>query len=296
MNAIDSRGQENGVFRLLPLVLALVFPFVVQLRPAWLQMWATAGGIWFGCKCALSLGSAAWQQTGWKRRVAWWLWAGMDFKTFAGPKLVTRVLLAEWFQAGGCTLLGVLLFLRAAPRFALANELVAGWVAWTGIVLFLHFGVFHFVALFLRRNGVAVRPLMVNPAAAITVSEFWGRRWNHAFQEVAHRLLFAPIIRMAGARWGILGVFLASGLVHELVITLPAGGGHGLPTLYFVIQGGALLVQKSDWARRQGLGVGWKARAFTLTVVAVPVVALFPPQFFRAVIVPLVSDVASLVS
>ena len=300
MNAIATRiraGTEgNLIVRLLPLAVALVVPFVVNVAPAWLLMWLTAGAIWVGCKCAVGPAFADLRTMGVKSFVAWWLWPGMDPKPFVQPRRIGPVAAVEWLQAIGCALIGSILFLAVAPESGRANGLNAGWVAWAGIILFLHFGVFHVMALVLRLNGVAVRPLMADPVGALTVAEFWGQRWNHAFQEVSHRLLFAPLARVAGPRWAILAVFFVSGLVHELVITVPARGGYGLPTLYFVIQGGALLTQKSRWARGLGLDEGWRARAFTLITVAVPVVALFPPQFLRAVILPFVSDVASLFS
>jgi hypothetical protein len=90
-----------------------------------------------------------------------------------------------------------------------------------------------------------------------------------------------------------LAVFVISGLLQELVITVPARGGYGGPTLYFLIQGGALLFEKSRVARVIGLDGGWRARTFTLLVVAAPVVVLFPPPFLRDVILPFVSAVAS---
>lgn len=300
MNVIATRiraGTEgNRTVRLLPLAGALVVPFVVHVAPAWLLMWVVAGGIWVGCKCAVGPTLVDLRTMGLKRIVAWWLWPGMDLKPFVQPRRIGPVVAGEWVQAIGSALVGSLLFLAVAPEIGRANGLAAGWVAWVGIILFLHFGVFHVEALALRLNGVAVRPLMANPVGALTVAEFWGQRWNHAFQEVSHRLLFAPLARVAGPRWAILGVFFVSGLVHELVITVPARGGYGLPTLYFVIQGGALLMQKSRWARGLGIAEGWRARMFTLITVVAPVVALFPPQFLRAVILPFVSDVASLFS
>jgi len=45
----------------------------------------------------------------------------------------------------------------------------------------------------------------------------------------------------------ILAVFFVSGLLHELVISFPAGGGWGLPTLYFVLHGGLV------WLERHGV-------------------------------------------
>ena len=107
-----------------------------------------------------------------------------------------------------------------------------------------------------------------------------------AFRDITHRFLFRPFTAWWHARAGLAAVFLFSGLVHDLVISLPAGGGYGLPTLYFVIQGGALLAERTKWAKRVGLGEGWRGRAFTAVVVLAPVCGLFHPWFARVVVLP----------
>ena len=101
-----------------------------------------------------------------------------------------------------------------------------------GVIFLLHFGTFHLLSLGWRRLGVNAMPLMRNPSRSTSLAEFWGRRWNTAFHELAARFTFRPLRRLVGAGTAASLVFLVSGLIHELVISLPAGGGYGLPTLY----------------------------------------------------------------
>jgi hypothetical protein len=112
------------------------------------------------------------------------------------------------------------------------------------------------------------------------VSEFWGKRWNTAFRDLTHKFLFAPLARKFGARGGLAVGFLFSGVVHELVITVPAGGGYGLPTLYFALQGLGLLIEKRAKVR------GATARAFAPLVIIAPAPLLFPPAFVLNVVLP----------
>ena len=83
-------------------------------------------------------------------------------------------------------------------------------------------------------------------------------------------------------------VFLVSGLIHELVISVPAGKGYGLPTAYFLIQAAALFTERSMLGRRWGLGRGVRGRVFAWACVLLPAAILFHPAFAKEVIVPLV--------
>ena len=92
----------------------------------------------------------------------------------------------------------------------------------------------------------------------------------------------------------VLGVFFVSGLVHELVITLPARGGYGLPTAYFLLQGLGLVLERSTLGRRLGLGSGLRGRLFAIVVAAAPAFWLFPPVFVRNVILPMLEAIGAL--
>ena len=90
---------------------------------------------------------------------------------------------------------------------------------------------------FWRLRGVPVLRLFDNPVAARSLGEFWGRRWNLAFSDVARERIFRPVAGRWGAGWGILATFAFSGLLHDLLISVPAGGGYGNTTLYFLLEG-----------------------------------------------------------
>jgi alginate O-acetyltransferase complex protein AlgI len=117
--------------------------------------------------------------------------------------------------------------------------------------------------------------------------EFWGTRWNAAFHELAFRFVYRPFRRIANQPVAVLGAFVLSGLIHDLVISLPARGGYGLPTLYFVIQGCGLVLERSNLAQRLGLGRGLPGRLFALVFIVGPVFWLFHPPFVRNVILPM---------
>jgi hypothetical protein len=74
--------------------------------------------------------------------------------------------------------------------------------------------------------------------------------------------------------------------VHDLVISLPAGGGYGGPTLFFVIQGAALLAERSGLGKAAGLGRELRGWLFTMLVLAAPAGLLFHSPFVTRVVLP----------
>jgi hypothetical protein len=71
------------------------------------------------------------------------------------------------------------------------------------------------------------------------------------FSQLAHDLIFQLLHRAWGTNVTRFFVFVVSGLIHRVVISLPAGGGYGLPTMYFMVQGAGVAVERSSLARRR---------------------------------------------
>jgi predicted DCC family thiol-disulfide oxidoreductase YuxK len=211
-----------------------------------------------------------------------------------GPAAVFRCArkLGTWSFAFAKTVAGALI-IWAAARGTFVSPLLTGWLGMIGIVLFLHFGLFHLLALAWQTAGVNAQPIMRAPLLATSLAQFWGRRWNTAFNTLAHDLAFRPFVR----RWGVTGatiaVFLISGLVHESVISLPARGGFGLPTAYFAAQSLGVLVERSSWGRRFGLGRGFRGWLFVLACAAAPAFWLFHPIFIRNIILPMLRAIGA---
>ncbi|MEM7387380.1 MAG: MBOAT family protein, partial [Verrucomicrobiota bacterium] len=141
----------------------------------------------------------------------------------------------------------------------------------------LHFGLLDLLAWGWNRAGFAVRPLMDAPWKARTLGEFWGLRWNRGFSEVNRWAIYRPIAKVAGAPVALLAGFLFSGVIHDLVVSVPAGAGYGWPTAYFLAQGGAVLAEKR-WNLR--------GRCWVAALVGGPVLFLFHPGFLTDVMAP----------
>jgi alginate O-acetyltransferase complex protein AlgI len=201
----------------------------------------------------------------------WTLWPGMDARPFAETRPPEGPGLMAWGAVKMALGAACLLLRTGRPEIDVI-------LIFLGIGLLVHFGICDVLAGFWRARGVAVERLFVNPVASRSLGEFWGRRWNLAFHAVARDFVFRPVARRRGAAAGILATFLFSGLLHEVLLSVPAGGGYGLPTGYFLLHGLLVLAE-----RRWNL----KGRVWTLFWVLAPAPLLFHPWFVRAVVWPL---------
>jgi alginate O-acetyltransferase complex protein AlgI len=214
------------------------------------------------------------------------LWPGMDAEAFLGPARVPPPPPAAWAGAAARILLGAALLWGVLPRIPSWPAALRAWIGLVGLAFLLHFGLFRLAALFWQARGVRAEPLMDAPARARSLSEFWGRRWNRAFRDLAHRFVFEPVRRRAGP--GVAGgaAFAVSGLLHDLALSLPAGGGWGLPTAYFLLQALGIRLERSACGRRLGLGRGFRGWLFAAAFTAGPAAALFHPPFLERVAIP----------
>ena len=145
-----------------------------------------------------------------------------------------------------------------------------------------------------RRAGIDAPAIIDAPVLASSLSDFCGRRWNFAFRDLAHTFVFKPFVGRLGVAGATIGVFLASGIVHDAVISVPAGAGFGLPTLYFLIQGLGVLFERSQLGRRIGTRKGLTGRLFCIAVVLGPVFLLFHQPFVERVMVPMLAALGNI--
>jgi hypothetical protein len=273
------------IVALLPTAVALSLGKAV--RP-WAWMWLIACALFLGAKWITIerfLGSG--KQTERGRSLAYcFMWPGMDVQSFCGKRSLPAPLFREWLEAGAKTLVGAVIVWGVVP-LTRAHPLFRGWLGMMGIVLLLHFGVFHLLSIVWRSVGINARPIMHAPAGATSLSGFWGGRWNRAFTDLMHENILKPLSRRIGVRAALFAVFLISGGLHELVISVPARGAYGLPTTYFVLQALGIFFERSGAGRRLGIGSGWRGWCFGALFAGAPAFWLFPPIFVHRVILPM---------
>ncbi len=242
------------------LPLAILLPIAVSVRkltPAWGFMWLLAFSIYSALKWLTWWRARNVRHSPW-RSVAYLLaWPGMDAPSFLDSGQHAQPPRPhDWLSATAKTAIGAALLWIVARRIPEGLPLLRGWIGMLGLVLLLHFGSFHLLSLFWQSIGVDARPIMSAPLRAKSLAEFWGRRWNLGFSQLAHELVFRPLHRSWGANATGFLVFVVSGLIHDAVISLPASAGYGMPTLYFVLQGTGVLLERSAVGKRLGLRHG----------------------------------------
>jgi len=127
--------------------------------PAWALMWALALSIFAGLKW-LTLVSfpAAHRASIWRILGYVFLWPGLNADSFLSVNRKTTLALQEYVWAAAKTAAGALILLIAAPRALTSHPLAAGWLGMFGLVLILHFGIFHWLSLAWRTLGISAPP------------------------------------------------------------------------------------------------------------------------------------------
>jgi len=248
-------------------------------------MWALAGINYCVAKVSIWISRRRSSAPIWKHVGFLVAWPGMDVDAFLFGRVEKPPRVREWlFAIAKCVMAAVLLLV--AYSWPKPFGVVAAWIGMIAIVMAIHFGLFHVLSCIWRANGVKAMPVMNLPIASKSISDFWSHRWNLAFRDLTKRLCFLPLSRRMHASSALLTSFIASGAVHDLVISLPAGGGYGLPTLYFTFQGIAVLADRKRnlfSAQPRSTICGWM---IAFLVIVLPLPLLFHSSFIHKVIIP----------
>ena len=263
--------------------------------PPWIYMWLLAASIFAAAKWITVSDEFPWRNVSRGRMAAYLLlWPGLNFRSFHALTPLRPPTVSEWFMAVAKTVVGAVVIWGALRFLPPTHPIVIGWIGMVGIALVLHFGLFHILSNVWRAARFNAPPLMTNPIGATSLARFWGGQWNKAFNDLMAPHVFAPLVRKVGTTGAALAVFLISGLLHEIVISLPARGGFGLPTFYFTIQGAGLWAERARYGRKLGLGRGFRGWLLTAIVAGGPAYWLFHPDFVRHVILPMLRAIGAI--
>ena len=281
----------SGILGWFPLIAlpATTMAFKNHFPAEWIFMWALAFALYFGCKwLTLIRARINGVEGGLARSLGYLLlWPGMDAKRFmADSEVADTPATGEWLAASLKFITGTIILWGLTPRIGETSPILSAWTGMLGLTLILHFGSFHLISLAWRSFGVMAEPIMRSPITSTSLSLFWSERWNRGFNQLVHDLVFRVTYRRMGVSLGILLVFLVSGLVHDLVISLPAEAMFGLPTAYFMIQGIGVLIERSRRGRRLGLKSGVMGWLFMCIFTAGPAYWLFHEPFLLSVMLP----------
>jgi len=265
--------------------------------PAWAYMWSLSVVTFFGCKWL------TWRRAELPSDISLvahltylFAWPGMEPRGFFAPQTTeSQVPLREWLWALLKLTGGLLALFFVCPwlsKTAISPDGLA-WCGMAAIAFVLHFGLFHLLSCFWRLQGKTAPLLMNLPICSSSVADFWGNRWNMAFRDITHRHLFGPLTRLWGPRRALLTGFFFSGLIHDLVISIPAGGGYGRPTLFFMLQALGILVSRTATGKWLGIHRGFRGWLFTLLVVVVPCPLVFHSKFATQVVLPFLKTIGA---
>jgi hypothetical protein len=120
------------------------------------------------------------------------------------------------------------------------------WSYVVGITLLLPSGTFRMcIGMYMAFTGAYAKPMFDNPVGSTSISEFWNRRWNLMFARNALRNIFIPLYRKGvNPSKSTIAVFLASGLIHEILLMILNNRPNGYNLAFFLLQGVAVNIER----------------------------------------------------
>jgi alginate O-acetyltransferase complex protein AlgI len=204
-------------------------------------------------------------------------WPGVIPDRFATRRRGEVIDAGRFLAAWARLFVGVLSVLLLSIFADRIPESVLGLAGVAALLLTIHLGICDLLPWLLRWAGFHVPLLFDRPWRSRSLAEFWSRRWNLAFVEMNQRLFLRAAHRHLGARAARFALFALSGVLHEVALSFPAGGGWGGPLGYFLLQGALVAIEER---------LRIASRVWTWFWLIAPAPWLFHEPFRRTLIVP----------
>ncbi|KAF8835273.1 hypothetical protein BDN67DRAFT_975519 [Paxillus ammoniavirescens] len=175
---------------------------------------------------------------------------------------------------------------------------LAIWVAYLSMECVYQLQAVLFVTL-LQQRPSQWPPLFDSPWLSTSLGDLWGRRWHQMLRHLLLTLVGRPFGYLFGRLGGIIGVFLLSGLVHDIEFRSLGRGGNSLVVTGFFVMNGVGIVLERVWkhvcGRRVGGIWGWIWTFSWMALWGTPLVdnwakagrfgaETFPPEFRPTVV------------
>jgi alginate O-acetyltransferase complex protein AlgI len=213
--------------------------------------------------------------------IAFILWPGMDPRQIARSNENAEEAGNYFVRAYLWVLTGLFMGLLLSIYQAHIPSQVLGPLGVVPFLFIFHFGFARIITSLFWIVGFSVPKLFDQPLSSSSLGDFWSRRWNLPFVQM-NKVLFVPLIpSRAGRTISVLLIFALSGILHELALSFPVNAGWGLPSIYFVLQGTLVILE-----RRLKLS-GVLNMIFAWLALIIPFPLLFHSHFCAEFILPL---------
>jgi hypothetical protein len=136
------------------------------------------------------------------------------------------------------------------------------WSFALGFIYTLTAGAYPLLAFAYRTVGFRTPPLHITPAAARSVQEFWGERWNRTVSSWLAETFFRPLARRRRPALGGLAAFTASALLHAYIVWVAVTWGQALVMLaFFLMQAVVIALER---VLRVRAWVPWAGHVWTV--------------------------------
>lgn len=309
LGAAVVRIGHRGLARMAAWTLVLVAVVGIERytvdQPAGVRMLAVIGALLVAMKAVVTVELRPDE----KARLSTWqwlafaaLWVGMRPAIFGKLPRPARTSATRFALLGCANIVGGFVLMLTAAAVANRTEVFsanAGLTVWRavlvsavllpGLSLILHFGIFHLLVAFWRSWGVECEPIFNQPLRSLSLTEFWGKRWNRAFSEMTSLAVYRPVRSVGGNGVAVATAFAFSGILHELAISVPVQANYGWPTVYFLVHGLGILLENRWTVFRDSIQPHlWRSRIWTFTWIILPLPILFHPPFLRGCVWPLI--------